>query len=238
MGVFSGLWVTCKRSEGNGPSRLGKRFYKRLTNPVSKASRPVKSLRCIGFLLVTQCGIPCSSVRAFLCPKYRQLMPPHLGIAYMTACTLGLDFRDSTPSLPAPNSSAAPDEEWLDAEKMRRCFWAVWFTQCINADHTSMRSYYIDRIMDLPLPIDETSFSQRARPQSYTFANVLNGSTSVQPRQTDNTSIMAELMILILHWYFPFIQPPSHTDVSKVQDTRSDSSHQSYPDQGLAGRPV
>ena len=82
----------------------------------------------------------------------------------------------------------------------RRCFWAVWFTQCINSDHRLAGISYDDRIMNLLLPLGEMPSSQIVQQSSATLSTVLNQASKFPVKELGSPSIMAELMVLILIW--------------------------------------
>lgn len=83
---------------------------------------------------------------------------------------------------------------------MRRCFWAVWFTQCINSDHRLVGTSYDDRIMGLPLPLGEAPFNQNTQQSSVTLFDILNQPSELAGKEPVSPSIMAELMVLVLNW--------------------------------------
>ena len=123
------------------------------------------------------------------------------GIAYSAACSLDLDSADGSVCLKGGKSSASAAPEWLRAEMARRCFWAVWFTRCIITDNCLTGVGFSDKVLNLPLPIDEVSFGRSQQSPSETLSALL-----VRPLKPSNTerpvrnSILAELMILALYW--------------------------------------
>ena len=132
--------------------------------------------------------------------KQLLLTQPNLGIAYKAACTLGLDLKEPIFSSNEITPTSGTNPEKLDAETARRLFWAVWFTQCINSDHRFVGTSYDDRIMNLPLPQGETTFTQNVQQASVTLSTVLNQPSKLSVKEPASPSIMAELMILILNW--------------------------------------
>ncbi|KIV83980.1 hypothetical protein PV11_05960 [Exophiala sideris] len=124
-----------------------------------------------------------------------------LSIAYSAACMLELDSADGPVCLKGGKSSASAAPEWLRAEMARRCFWAVWFTRCIITDHCLTGLGFSDKLLNLPLPMDEISFARSHQVPSETLSALLVRSSkpSNTERQLRN-SILAELMILALYW--------------------------------------
>lgn len=90
--------------------------------------------------------------------------------------------------------------EWSNTEMARRCFWAVWFTQCINSDHRLVGTSYDNRVMNLPLPLGESLGSDAAPPSSMTLSTIFNQISDPRAKSTASPSIMAELMVLVLNW--------------------------------------
>ncbi|OQV04572.1 Fungal specific transcription factor domain-containing protein [Cladophialophora immunda] len=121
------------------------------------------------------------------------------GIAYKAACTLGLDSSEpSTATEDSPASGISPT--WLEAEAVRRCFWAVWFTQCINSDHSVVGTTYNDRVMNLSLPIAESSFNEGVQQPLENLSSILQQHATFATQKDAAPSIMAELMTLIFYW--------------------------------------
>ena len=98
------------------------------------------------------------------------------------------------------DSTPGTISERIDAETARRLFWAVWFTQCINADHHLIGTSYDDRIMNLLLPLGDPDFVQDFQQSSATLSTVLEQYSKSPVKEPASPSIMAELMILILNW--------------------------------------
>ena len=129
------------------------------------------------------------------------------GIAYRAACVLGLDQVQQTPSSQAAVSDGAA---WVEVESRRRLFWATWLTNCINSEHYTVGTSVNDRILNLPLPEDESVFKnpQSPPPQANTLL-LRDDSSAVQRRGT--TSVMAELVQLMRIWLVaPRQLPPLH----------------------------
>ncbi|KAJ9608820.1 hypothetical protein H2200_006591 [Cladophialophora chaetospira] len=124
------------------------------------------------------------------------------GIAYKAACTLGLDLAESSPLTNADTVTpeSRTNTTWLEAERVRRCFWAVWFTQCINSDHSVVGTTYNDRVLNLSLPISETSFTDGVQQPLVNLSSVLQQHSNVADSRPGAPSIMAELMTLIFYW--------------------------------------
>ena len=99
----------------------------------------------------------------------------------------------------------------MKSETQRRCFWAIWFTQCVNSDHRFCGAFNDTQMKHLPLPNDKSLFGA-AQHTSLTLSDALDR-LSTSPGKDFNNSIdpgfEAELMILILHWYTP-PPPASH----------------------------
>jgi hypothetical protein len=129
-------------------------------------------------------------------PLYAHL---HLGIAYKAACTLGMGLAEPTAS-GRESPASTLDAHWIDAEAVRRCFWAVWFTQCINADHSVVGTTYHDRVMNLPLPIGEQSFKNSVPQPLVNLSTVLQRHLIEVADNGSEPSVMAELMTLIFYW--------------------------------------
>lgn len=94
------------------------------------------------------------------------------------------------------------DQAWLSAEIARRCFWAVWFTQCINSDNQLTDIVFSDQVMNLPLPISESSFL-RSRPERTLRSLSLMHDTPTNAADTDalaKPSILSELMGIMFYW--------------------------------------
>lgn len=115
---------------------------------------------------------------------------------------LDLDSADDPACLKGGKSAASAAPAWLRAEMARRCFWAVWFTRCIITDHCLTGLGFTDKLLNLPLPMDEASFARCRQAPTETLSALLLRSSkpSSTERQTRN-SILAELMILALYWY-------------------------------------
>lgn len=124
--------------------------------------------------------------------------PP--GIAYKAACTLGIDRRDFANAGSSVFSSQT-ESEWHNLEVIRRCFWAVWFTQCINADHSATGLPQSERILNLPLPIGDTAFNNLSEQPLTTLSEIYHQPNNRPIPQAADPSIMAELMALMLSWY-------------------------------------
>ena len=130
----------------------------------------------------------------------------YLGIAYKAACTLGLDLKVPNSPPCEISSTSEANTKWLQVETARRCFWAVWFTQCINSDHRLVGTSQDDQIMNLPLPVGEISFNENVQQPPVTLSTALKQPSDPSVINSASPSIMAELMILILNWYnFPFL---------------------------------
>ena len=125
------------------------------------------------------------------------------GIAYSAACMLSLDSEDGHSCLKNTKSNASAAPEWLRAEMARRCYWAVWYTRCIISDHCLAGIPFNDKMLKLPLPMDEMSFIRAQQAPSETLCATLDkfSSTSNKERRLGN-SILAELMVLMLYWYY------------------------------------
>lgn len=123
------------------------------------------------------------------------------GIAYKAACTVGLDLSNKTSFYePEFNPGTEGTTEWLEIETKRRCFWAVWFTQCVNADHRFMGGSYDGSVIGLPLPIAETSFERMVREPLLTLSTILHRPQQREIQMSGTPSIMAELMFLMWNW--------------------------------------
>ena len=97
-------------------------------------------------------------------------------------------------------ASLAAVPAWLQTEIMRRCFWACFITQCINADHSSS-SFFDERIMNSYLPIGERSFADNVQePLPPTLTDVIKDSSIQQRDSSSSPSVMAELVTMILYW--------------------------------------
>lgn len=117
----------------------------------------------------------------------------------------------------------------LDSERLRRCFWATWFTQSINGDHTVHGRSQNERVMNLPLPMSEEAYENALDEPVTTPSAVLNPEASVVPGSSTQPSVMAELMTLMMFWlvwhspnlpYLPYI--------GGIHETFSSSEHD-YP---------
>jgi len=122
------------------------------------------------------------------------------GIAYKAACTLGIDRRDFTNAGSASFSSQT-ESEWHNLEAIRRCFWAVWFTQCINADHSATGLPQSERVLSLPLPIADAAYNDLTEQPLITISEIYHQPNSRPVQQSAAPSIMAELMTLMMSWY-------------------------------------
>ena len=135
------------------------------------------------------------------------------GLAYKIACLLGLDTESGYSCLDGLDPTTDAVAQPLKAEMARRCFWAVWFTQCINADHSSTGVCLNAKVMNLPLPMDETSFLHGLNAPSVSLS-AIRGQSSTEKLPRD--SILAELMAAMMFWYLDF-PPPSrrqcHSDL-------------------------
>ena len=124
-----------------------------------------------------------------------------IGIAYKAANMLGLDTEGGHACLNGANSTSDALPHWLKAEMARRCFWAVWFTQCINSDHSLVGLCLTHKVMSLPLPINETSFLRGQEASSVTLSAIVDKSSStlntVRPLRN---SILGELMVAMQFW--------------------------------------
>ncbi|KEF52228.1 uncharacterized protein A1O9_11855 [Exophiala aquamarina CBS 119918] len=121
------------------------------------------------------------------------------GIAYKAACTLGIDRRDFA-TAGSSTLRSQTESEWHNLEVMRRCFWAVWFTQCINADHSATGLPQSERILNIPLPIGEAAFNDLSEQPLTTLSEMYHQPNNRSTEQAAAPSIMAELMTLMLNW--------------------------------------
>lgn len=117
----------------------------------------------------------------------------YLGIAYKAATILRFDQEQSTIE---PGNLYEKHPVWFRKEIIRRCFWAVWFTQCINFDHCMTDTLSSNRISSLPLPMSGTAFYEvREEPL---ISLKTRESSSADAIST--TSVFREHMFLVLHW--------------------------------------
>jgi hypothetical protein len=175
-----------------------------LINQASLAYRPARFLLCFGSLLASLRGIQCSQVR---CPvdSYRCMrsLIEHLpeGIAYKAACTLRLDSEKTSPAhLECASESSGPSS--LVDEIRRRLFWATWITNCINSDHYLIGTSVNNRIVNLPLPMDDLTF-RRSGIQT-PLSPIRGPPKASEPPSNDASrsppSIMAEIVKLMMLW--------------------------------------
>ncbi|KAG9240843.1 hypothetical protein BJ878DRAFT_523870 [Calycina marina] len=124
------------------------------------------------------------------------------GIAYKAACVLKLDYAKST-HLPLNDPAYTSDSSWLNDEIRRRVFWATWLTHCINSEHYTIGTSVNNRIMDLPLPINNYSFQQGIKEPLTTAKMELDeiaSRTVSHNRPGPLPSVMAELVKLMMIW--------------------------------------
>lgn len=125
-----------------------------------------------------------------------------LGIAYKAACVLRLDDSKSI-HVSFHESAEISDSSWLNDEIRRRCFWATWLTHCINSEHYTIGTSVNNRIMDLPLPINNDSFRNRTyEPLTTTRIELdkIEARTLPHDRPPPLPSVMAELVKLMMIW--------------------------------------
>ena len=96
-----------------------------------------------------------------------------------------------------------PDREegldWFDKEIQRRCFWAAFTTNCVNADHYIIGTSNDTLILRIPLPISEASFSHMIQEPQTTLMD-FNGTKRPASRGGE-PNMWSEVLKLILHWY-------------------------------------
>jgi hypothetical protein len=127
-----------------------------------------------------------------------------LAIAHRAACLLGLDTKNSYAPVPRLDGLSDGSHDWLSAEMARRCFWAIWVTSCINSDNQLSDVMFSDRVMDLPLPISESSFlrGRQEHPLRSLSSMQQTGCTTNAPdtHSLAKPSILGELMGILLYW--------------------------------------
>lgn len=124
------------------------------------------------------------------------------GIAYKAAGVLRLEHGKSM-SGPPHDTTGRSGSSWLDDEIRRRCFWATWLTNCINSEHYTIGTSVNNRIMELPLPMDNFSFRNSVRGKLTTSRiaceEIETGALS-HDRSQAPPSVMAELVKLMMIW--------------------------------------
>ena len=187
----------------SGLLSLAGKCCRALINQTSLAYRPARFLLCFGSLLASLRGIQCSQVRC-PCDSYRcmrsltEQLPP--GIAYKAACTLRLDCeKTSLAHFECASETSGPS--WLEDEIRRRLFWATWITNCINSDHYAIGTSVNNRIVNLPLPMDDLAFCRSSIP---TPLSPIRGPPKASERpssdESRSPSIMAEIVKLMMLW--------------------------------------
>ena len=84
---------------------------------------------------------------------------------------------------------------------VRRCFWAVWFTQNINSDHYSAGVSLTQNVMKLSLPMNEKSFASGQEGVSVTLSDIIdNDMNTSNGGRPQRDSIFGELMAGMLFW--------------------------------------
>jgi hypothetical protein len=90
---------------------------------------------------------------------------------------------------------------WIESELRRRIFWATWLTNCINSEHYTVGTSVNDKILSLPLPVDDLSFHNGTQVPSMNTRKALELQKSQSHDAPESPpSIMAELVKLMMIW--------------------------------------
>ena len=126
------------------------------------------------------------------------------GIAYRALCTIvasssyGSMICSCTAAGRAGAEMTRPE---LYAEIIRRCFWAAWIGNTLNADHYIVGASADSRMMNMPLPISEEAFEQGLLEPSRSLADVTSRSeVTNQPHSQLPYNILSELVALVWIW--------------------------------------
>lgn len=86
------------------------------------------------------------------------------------------------------------DENTLDIETRRRCFWACWSTHCISQDNADFKTYSWEEALSLPFPSDDESFA-RCHPVVKEMYGKDGTILAIDPNDTaPRRSILGEMM--------------------------------------------
>lgn len=89
----------------------------------------------------------------------------------------------------------------LFAENVRRCFWASWIGNTVNADHYIVGASADSRVLNMPLPISEQAFNKCLVEPSHSlteFTNVVKAIPQEQSQPCRN--VRSELIYLVWIW--------------------------------------
>ena len=120
------------------------------------------------------------------------------GIAYRAARMLGMNTGDLDV---AQISHGTIPTKITERESLRRCFWAAWTTNCINADHYDLNTSPDSRVMQVPLPVSGAAFREALAEDQGQLS--LTDKSPLLPQHWQRTceiSVMAELLKLVLRW--------------------------------------
>ncbi|QKX63129.1 uncharacterized protein TRUGW13939_10297 [Talaromyces rugulosus] len=112
------------------------------------------------------------------------------GIGYRAVRSIVIESKEMLcPGIFQPNG--------IEAEKMRRLFWASWITNVINSDHYTPGSAADTLVLTLPLPVSENAFLWSTEEP---LATISQSSSKSQPTRNREPSIMAEIMKILMIW--------------------------------------
>ena len=108
--------------------------------------------------------------------------------------------------------------DWFDKEIQRRCFWAAFTANCVNADHYIIGASNDTLILRIPLPISEASFSYMIQEPQATLMDFKG--TKRSAGRGGELNMWSEVLRLILHWYV-LIPNPCARDILTVKGLKS-----------------
>ncbi len=111
------------------------------------------------------------------------------GIGYRAVRAIALDSKDTLSPLQSPR---------IEAETLRRLFWASWITNVINSDHYTPGSAADTLVLTLPLPASEHAFLWGTEEEP--LATISQSSGKSQLTGIGEPSIMAEIMKILMIW--------------------------------------
>ena len=89
---------------------------------------------------------------------------------------------------------------WKREEISRRCFWATWLANCINADQYTPITIAKEKVRHVVLPRDDVALEGDIEPAAITLADEDKQNEKAKAVNNTHPSIMAEIVKLIMIW--------------------------------------
>ena len=99
-----------------------------------------------------------------------------------------------------PQCSGFVSHAWLEAEKLRRLFWASWITNVINSDHYISGSAADTMVLAMPLPVSEDAYRLGTEEPLVSLSQSFAKYQNMPSGDLGEPSIMSELIKILLLW--------------------------------------